>query len=258
MRFLSSVAAYLGFSKNVYRGKSNARAYAIGDVHGCIDHLDHLLKLIEEELKDYSGIAYVIFLGDLIDRGGNSRNVIERVMNFRPANVRMIYLMGNHEEFLLKSLAGETETMRRWLEFGGDSCVLSYGLTAEHLLSKSNEDAVIALHQAIPKEHISFIQSFGDTFTFGDYVFVHAGIRPGLPLDRQVHADLRWIREPFLNYQGDHGFIVVHGHTVTETVDERANRIGIDTGAYCGGSLTALVIEDSERRYLSIGGQPEA
>lgn len=258
MRLLSNLAAKIGLGGDVYRGRPGARVYAVGDVHGSINHLNRMLKMVEADLVGYDGVVYLVFLGDLIDRGPDSRGVVDRIMTYRIRGNPPICIMGNHEEFLLLSLAGQAETMRRWLEYGGVDCVRSYGVDADQLVRMSDHAALGALSRAIPKEHVAFIEGFGDTFRFGDYLFVHAGIRPGLPLDRQDHADLRWIREPFLSYRGNHGFMVVHGHTVTETVDERANRIGIDTGAYSGGPLTALVVEGATRRYLSTGGQLDA
>lgn len=258
MRLLSTIAAKIGFGGDVYRGKPGARVYAVGDVHGCIDHLDRMLALIEDDVAGYDGAVHLVFLGDLIDRGPDSRGVIDRIMAYRIRSDQPICIVGNHEEFLLRSLEGDAATLAQWLEFGGAECLRSYGGDADYILGKSDHAAAVALRETIPEEHAAFIRGFGDTFRFGDYLFVHAGIRPGLPLDQQDLADLRWIREPFLSYRGNHGFMVVHGHTVTETVDERANRIGIDTGAYRGGSLTALVVEGAERRYLSTGGQLDA
>ncbi|MEA3032392.1 MAG: serine/threonine protein phosphatase 1, partial [Sphingomonadales bacterium] len=116
------------------------------------------------------------------------------------------------------------------------------------------EEALTLLRAHVPRGHIEFLESFGDTFSFGDYLFVHAGIRPGIGLDDQARRDLRWIREPFLSDAKEHGFVVVHGHTIVPDVEERPNRIGIDTGAYRSGILTALAVEDEERWYLSTGG----
>ena len=255
MSLLKKIATGLGFLGPVYRGKPGMRAYAIGDVHGCLAQLNAMLDHIERDVSDYAGKAYLILLGDVVDRGPDSRGVIERLRTYQHPALRKVMLMGNHEEFLLRALDGEAGTLRRWLEFGGAECVASYGLSAHRLLAAEEDDAVAMLRNAIPAAHIAFLSEFGDTLRFGDYLFVHAGIRPGLALDQQSHADLRWIRDPFLTHRGDYGFMVVHGHTITDTVDEQANRIGIDTGTYRGGPLTALVVENTERRYLSIGGQ---
>lgn len=255
MTFFSKLSKHLGFGGASYKGKPGMRAYAVGDVHGCIGHLEALLGLIDADLSGFAGTSCVVFLGDLIDRGPDSRAVIEKLLTYNRDRVRPIFLMGNHEEFMLRSVAGELGAIHRWLEFGGAECVASYGLTADRLLSVEEGAAAALLREAIPARHLDFISGFGDTFAFGEYLFVHAGIRPGLALDRQEHGDLRWIREPFLSHRGSHGFMVVHGHTITEDVEERSNRIGIDTGAYRGGPLTALVVENEERRYLSTSGQ---
>jgi serine/threonine protein phosphatase 1 len=121
----------------------------------------------------------------------------------------------------------------------------------------NDDSALAAIKQAIPEEHVAFLNGFVDTCRFGDYLFVHAGIQPGIELEQQRQTDLRWIREPFLRDHTDHGFVVVHGHTISRRVDEQPNRIGIDTGAYHSGILTALVIEGSERRYLDTSATAE-
>jgi serine/threonine protein phosphatase 1 len=143
--------------------------------------------------------------------------------------------------------------LKAWLEFGGQEFVASYGLAASELLGMQEGQALTLVRRTVPEEHRRFLKSFADTFRFGDYLFVHAGIRPGFALAEQARADLRWIRHPFLNDSGDHGFVVVHGHTISDGVQQRANRIGIDTGAYRTGILTALVVEGAHRRFLSTG-----
>jgi len=158
-----------------------------------------------------------------------------------------VFLLGNHEEVLLRILGGDAELITKWRWFGGTECLESYGLDSSELAGLTSAEALEAVRKAIPPEHVEFLESFVDTFRFGDYLFVHAGIRPGIELDQQRQSDLRWIREPFLLDARDHGFVVVHGHTITADIDERPNRIGIDTGAYRSGVLTALAIEGSER-----------
>lgn len=234
------------------RGKSGSRAYAVGDVHGCRDLLDDLLAKIEADVAARPvGEAFLVFVGDLIDRGPDSRGVIERLRTYDHPRLRPIFLAGNHEEYFLQIMSGATGKLDAWLTYGGKECVESYGLSAEHLTVLPEGEAMLELRRAVPNSHRRFLKSFADTFRFGDYLFVHAGIRPGIALDQQTHADLRWIREPFLEDGGDHGFVVVHGHTIVDEVEERTNRIGIDTGAYRSGVLTALVIDGAERRLLS-------
>lgn len=233
-------------------GKPGSRAYAVGDVHGCLHLLEDLLARIEADLAARPvGEAYLVFVGDLIDRGPDSRGVIERLRTYRRPGVKPIFLMGNHEEYLIRILSGETERLASWLTYGGRECVESYGLDPDKLLMLPDGEAVMRMRKAIPEDHRVFLRSFADTFRFGDYLFVHAGIRPGLPLEDQSREDLRWIREPFLDDSGEHGFLVVHGHTIVPEVEERSNRIGIDTGAYRSGVLTALVVDGRERRYLA-------
>jgi serine/threonine protein phosphatase 1 len=158
--------------------------------------------------------------------------------------------LGNHEEVMLRILKGDAALIQKWRWFGGAECLKSYGVEASKLPKQAGARAVATIRAAIPKQHVEFLESFIDTCRFGDYLFVHAGIRPGVQLEEQTQSDLRWIREPFLFDETDHGFVVVHGHTISAEVDERANRIGIDTGAYRTGVLTALVIEGTERRFI--------
>lgn len=242
-------------SRKQPHGKSGARAYAVGDIHGCLHLLDALLVKIEADLVARPvGESFLIFVGDLIDRGPDSAGVIERLRHYSRPGVRPIFLMGNHEEYLLRILSGETADLDAWLSYGGKECVASYGLAPDQLAVLPEGEALLRLRQAIPDSHRRFLKSFADTFRFGDYLFVHAGIRPGLAIEDQVQADLRWIRELFLDDSRDHGFVVVHGHTIFDAVDERPNRIGIDTGAYRTGVLTALVVDGAGRRLLSTSG----
>lgn len=227
------------------------RVYAIGDIHGQDDLLADLLTQIERDRADRPGAQVtIVLLGDLIDRGPRSAEVVERLRTYRPAGVRFEYLTGNHEEVLLRILGGEGDLVGDWLSFGGAECALSYGLDESHLADLPPGEAVEALRSAIPASHQAFMESFSDTFRAGDYLFVHAGIRPGIALAEQAQADLRWIRDPFLDHGRRHELMVVHGHTISPQVDERPGRIGIDTGAYKHGVLTALVLEGSQRRVL--------
>lgn len=238
-------------------GAAGYRAYAIGDVHGRIDLLDALLARIAEDHEQRSpGVSgLLVFLGDLIDRGPDSRAVVDRVATGAIPGFRTICLAGNHEEVMIRLLDGEEGLFGRWLGFGGAECVTSYGLDPLRLQSLPESDAIAELREAVPQEHRDFLVHLGDTFRFGDYLFVHAGLRPGIPLERQSPLDLRWIREPFIGDPREHGMMVVHGHTITEKVDERSNRIGIDTGAYRYGRLTALAIDGSERWFIQQDGK---
>lgn len=239
------------------RGARGHRAYVIGDVHGRLDLLDRLLGMIHRELEERPARrTLLVFVGDLIDRGPSSAQVIERLRTYRRAGVRPIFLLGNHEEVLLRILDGDPLPVASWLKFGGAQCLASYGADAAALARSSDAQVLEAVGRAIPRSHVDFLKTFADTCRFGDYLFVHAGIRPGVELDLQAQSDLRWIRGPFLLDDSDHGFVVVHGHTVTEGVDERVNRIGIDTGAYRSGLLTALAIEGDKRWFLDTAAAP--
>jgi serine/threonine protein phosphatase 1 len=225
-------------------GARGWRAYVVGDIHGRLDLLEQLLDKIHDEIISRPARKILlVFVGDLIDRGPNSAQVVERLRTYTHPRVRPIFLLGNHEEVLLRILAGETDLITKWRWFGGSECLRSYGVDPEKLGAMSDEDALETIRGAVPKDHVEFLEGFDDSCRFGDFLFVHAGIRPGVEVDQQRQSDLRWIREPFLFDATDHGFIVVHGHTIRPEVEIRPNRIGIDTGAYRTGVLTALAID---------------
>ena len=255
MKLLSNILRAFG-AHAAPRGPDGHRAYAVGDIHGRLDLLDALLARIEADIAARPAATnHVIFLGDLIDRGPQSAGVVERLSGWRPAGVRPVFLCGNHEEVLLRVLDGERGLLADWLKYGGCECLDSYGVPPATLDGLGEDEALDRVRAAIPQVHRDFIAGFADTFAFGDYLFVHAGIRPGVGLAAQGRQDLRWIRQPFLDSVRDHGFVVVHGHSISEGVDERANRIGIDTGAYRSGILTAIAIERGERWFLDTGGE---
>lgn len=235
-------------------GPAGKRLYAVGDIHGRRDLLDDLLAQIEADIAARPiATAVLVFLGDLIDRGSNSAGVIDRLYAMEDFPARCLFLTGNHEEVLLRVLDGEEGVAYDWLGFGGDAFVESYGLSAAALKAMEEPRIAAALKQAIPPEHIEFLREFGDTVRFGDFLLVHAGIRPGVAIEDQQPQDLRWIRHPFLSDGHDHGCVVIHGHTVTDEVDRRSNRIGIDTGAYRTGILTTIVVEGDDVRFLATG-----
>jgi serine/threonine protein phosphatase 1 len=252
----------LNFAPRRQRGPAGAhgyRAYVVGDIHGRLDLLDQLLARIEEELhRRPARKTLLVFVGDLIDRGPASAQVVERLRTYRRRGVRPVFLLGNHEEVLLRILGGDSSLVAKWRVFGGAECLESYGVESRQLARLDEAEALQIVQGAIPDVHAEFLKSFVDTCRFGDYLFVHAGIRPGIELDQQRQTDLRWIREPFLFDETDHGFVVVHGHTINPEVDERPNRIGIDTGAYRTGVLTALAIEGCERWYVDTRNSSEA
>ena len=236
-------------------GAKGYRAYVVGDVHGRLDLLKDLLAKIHTELDRHPPAkCLLVFVGDLIDRGPNSAQVIERLRTYNRRGVQTVFLLGNHEEVLLRILRGEAELITKWRWFGGSECLQSYGVNPDVVAGSSDEEALAIVRAAIPRSHVEFIESFVDSCRFGDYLFVHAGIRPGIEFEQQTQSDLRWIREPFLKDNSEHGFVVVHGHTISNSVEQRPNRIGIDTGAYRTGVLTALAIEGSDRWLLDTSG----
>lgn len=227
------------------------RVYAIGDIHGRRDCLDRLLLAIDADEKSRpTAETTVVFLGDLVDRGLDSRGVVERVMQVAKAR-RCILLMGNHEEILIRAWEGDRQSAGLFHRVGGRETLMSYGVTMAEYDACDLGDLAALTADHVPLEHIAFMRGFLDQWQLGDYLFVHAGIRPGVPLDEQRASDMRWIRRDFLDDDRDHGVMVVHGHSITEDVDERTNRIGIDTGAFASGKLTALGIEGTDRWVIS-------
>jgi serine/threonine protein phosphatase 1 len=228
------------------------RLYAIGDIHGRSDLLDQLLDQIGAD-DTARGLAHtqLIFLGDLMDRGSDSRGVIERLMVLKAATPNARFLKGNHEELLIRIWDGDSKIAPMFHRVGGRDTMLSYGVTEDEY-DEADFNALTALvSDRVPADHIDFLRDFDDWIVAGDYLFVHAGIRPGVAIDSQRPTDLRWIRGDFTDFEGDHGMMVVHGHSITEQVDQRPNRIGIDTGAFMSDALTAIGLEGSERWFLS-------
>jgi serine/threonine protein phosphatase 1 len=222
------------------------RAYALGDIHGRADLFTALIAGVEaDDAARGPATTTMILLGDLVDRGPDSAGVIQLARDWQARRAVRI-LMGNHEEMFLEALESE-EVLRHFLRYGGRETLLSYPIDAEaYTRAELAETRQLAL-AAIPPEDLEFIRSFEDQVRLGDYLFVHAGIRPGVPLEDQRTADLRWIRETFLSHSESFGPVVVHGHTIFAEPEVRANRIGIDTGAYTSGRLTALGLEGTSR-----------
>lgn len=224
------------------------RVYAIGDIHGRADLLDRLHDKIEADLSTAPEKTAIVYLGDYVDRGPDSHGVIERLVRPRFTGVETVALLGNHEDMLLQFMDAPYGASL-WLSNGGDATLASYKVKVpasfDELLFTQR-----ALLGAMPRHHKQFLASLPEQVQFGDYLFVHAGIKPGLPLDRQSREHMIWIRDVFLNSEVDHGLIVVHGHTIVHEVEWMPNRIGVDTGAYTTGRLTALVLEGAARRLL--------
>jgi serine/threonine protein phosphatase 1 len=235
------------------RVPDGVRVYAIGDVHGRNDLLQALLARIDaDDAARGPADTKLIFLGDLVDRGPDSAGVIETAMALRASgggNVR--FLMGNHEEvFLAACRKADAKTLRFFLRIGGDATLQSYPITRAEYVAADVDALLGRLRSLVPEVHLAFLESFENQIVIGDYAFVHAGIRPDVPLSEQKKSDLRWIREEFTGHRGDLEKVVVYGHTIYDEIEERGSRIGIDTGAYASGKLTALALEGGERWYL--------
>jgi len=228
------------------------RVYAIGDVHGCHSLLVELLNKIDKDnAKRDPADTEIIFLGDLVDRGPDSCAVLDLCIDLKNAGKAVRFLMGNHEEVYLEALTErKAKIMRFFLRIGGTETLLSYDILKSDFMKMDIEELCAFIPQLVPQEHLDFMEGFDDHIMIGDYMFVHAGVKPGVALDEQEAKHLRWIREDFIHHKGSHGKIIVFGHTIFDEVREKHSHIGIDTGAYKNGVLTALALEGSERWYL--------
>jgi serine/threonine protein phosphatase 1 len=226
------------------------RVYAIGDIHGSADLLSELFARIDDDLKARpTADAVQVLLGDYIDRGPTSRQVIDLLIA-RQRGHDVILLKGNHEDVALQFLSDPT-TLSLWKNIGGLNTILSYGVTPTRTDDPQLQHAVAtAFAHSMPDSHRRFLQGLALSFACGDFFFAHAGVRPGIPLQEQSQYDLLWIREDFLLHEEDFGKVIVHGHTPARDPDVRRNRINIDTGAYATGRLTCLVLEDDQMRFL--------
>lgn len=236
------------------------RYYVIGDIHGRIDLYEAMIAAIEDD-DSRAGPAdtRVVLLGDLVDRGPDSAGVIARTRTWQQSRTVHV-LAGNHEEMFLAAFE-KPEALRHFLKHGGRETVMSYGLSKKQIATLSLEEIFELLPSLVPTSEREYIAGFETMVRAGDYVFVHAGIDPSRPLAEQKRSDLLWIRERFLNHEGPLEKVVVHGHTIFERVMDCGNRIGIDTGAFRSGVLTALVLEGDQRRVIqacaSSGGPVE-
>jgi serine/threonine protein phosphatase 1 len=241
-------------------GRAAARAsepflvYAIGDIHGEIAALDALLRRIVDDAARVPGVAPVlVFLGDYVDRGADSRAVVERLAGLALPGFTCHTLMGNHEASMLEFLADPVRGAP-WLAYGGAETLVSYGVRASFGITdparcKELRDRLLA---RLPDHHLEFLKRLLPSVALGDYLFVHAGIRPGRALEAQRAEDVLWIREPFLSSRRRHEKVIVHGHTITPQPEILPNRIGLDTGAYATGILSSIALSESDPRILQV------
>jgi calcineurin-like phosphoesterase family protein len=219
------------------------RIYAFGDIHGRADLLTQMFAEIDADLgRSPADRPIEIYLGDYIDRGPHSGHTLDLLVE-RSQGRETVFLKGNHEAYFLEVLRDPSK-VSDWRQFGGLQTLMSYGIQPTLSPDPAEQaELVRMLNEALPSEHLSFLRDLKPSFVCGDFFFVHAGVRPGIPLHEQQESDLLWIRNEFLDSEENFGKFVVHGHTPVRAPDVRPNRINIDTGAYATGNLTLLRIE---------------
>ena len=232
---------------------SGDRIYAIGDIHGRYDLLQLLIARIGEHSAGLppARSLYVVLIGDIVDRGPQSAEVLAMLYDLQRKNSRVIVLLGNHEEAMLQALDGDTDALRRWLAVGGDKTLASFGI-APLQPEDDPRDYMNSARRTIPRQWLAWLRQLPLSVQSGDYYFVHAGVRPGVALARQVRDDMLWIRGEFLRSECDFGAVIVHGHSISAEVDIRPNRIGIDTGAYRSGVLSAIYLEGEKKDVVAV------
>ncbi len=240
------------FRSNQASTPENTRIYVIGDIHGRYDLLMKLQEKINQNIQESDSISTIkqVFLGDYIDRGEQSREVIDFFLQENETGIETVYLKGNHEATLLKFLC-DPSILSSWQNFGGLETLHSYGVHLSCLRESGGfEIARQQFLELLPKEHLDFYYSLQKSCILGDYFFCHAGVKPGVPLEDQKEEDLIWIREEFLDSSSDYGKVIVHGHTPVNQPEIWKNRINIDTGAYLSNILTCLVLEGGSKKCL--------
>ncbi|MBB4017860.1 MULTISPECIES: metallophosphoesterase [Chelatococcus] len=227
------------------------RVYCIGDIHGRADLLARVLAAVAEDLRGHDGEVALVTLGDYVDRGPDTAQVLDMLAAGPLPGITFHPLIGNHEVMLLSARMGSGDAMA-WLTNGGDATLASYGIDWRSLAPERGfPELADVLRRRMPQGHVDFLRRCALTHAAGDYLFVHAGIRPGVPLAQQRPEDLVGIRRPFLDAAQLHEKVVVHGHTIVETPEVCRNRIGIDTGAYASDVLTCLCLEGRGYRFLA-------
>lgn len=236
---------------------SGDRIYAIGDIHGRYDLLRDLLRRIEAHsngLPSPRGL-HVLLLGDVVDRGPDSAKVLRFLHDWSRNTQGQLMLLGNHEEVMLRVYGGEARLLTPWLRIGGRETLESFGLKIPRREEREDTSFTKLIGEVLPRELMDFVAGWPLTAQSGDYYFCHAGVKPGVALNRQDRKDLIWIRDEFLQSARDHGATVVHGHSISPEVDFQSNRIGLDTGAYKSGILSALYLEGMERQVIATAGE---
>ena len=225
--------------------------YAVGDVHGRLDLLNALLAKIEADREQAPALEHhLVLLGDYIDRGPESAGVLDRIMGLASSEPNLTLLKGNHEDMMLRAIDGDRNQLMLWARNGGRETVLSYGMDETDYDHADFHQLEEILPDVVPSTHIAFLRELRISRAIDGYLFVHAGIHPAVALDEQTAADQMWIRTRFLESDDDHGAMVVHGHCITDDVEIRHNRIGVDTGAYMSNRLSAVVLEGKSCRVL--------
>ena len=230
----------------------DTRVYAIGDIHGRVDLLANLHRQIADDAQRHAKPRMVIvYVGDYVDRGLQSRAVLDLLIEDPLEGFESVHLKGNHEAMMLQFLS-DSRAASAWLEIGGNATLLSYGVKPkeEQSLLKRLAEAQEQLASSLPASHRQFLEGLKLYHTEGDYLFVHAGLKPRVALDDQRERDLLWIRDDFLDSSYDHGKTVVHGHSISWEPEVKANRINVDTGAFASGVLTCLVLDGEETSFL--------
>lgn len=234
----------------------NHRVYAIGDIHGCVGLLRDLQSVVLEDATKYGACEKtVVYTGDYVDRGLYSKEVIDQLVEHPLPGFTSVHLKGNHEAMMLDFL-DNADAGSSWMQIGGTATLFSYqvGLNEKLPPAERPADAQKKLLQKIPEPHVEFLQSLQLYYAIGDYLFVHAGVKPHVVLAEQREEDLLWIRDEFVGSNVDHGCVVVHGHSIAWEPEVKPNRIGIDTGAYATGILTCLALYGTDQEFLQTDG----
>lgn len=230
----------------------NHRLYCIGDIHGRLDLLLEAHQKISFDAAHFEGVKILVYLGDYIDRGNQSRQVVDCLLGNNFPDFKKVFLLGNHEQVLLQFLLGKDALIAHdWFKFGGLSTLASYGVHIDGIPTLTDLARLqVEFKKKLPARHSDFFEHLALKYEIGNYFFVHAGIKPKIKLHLQRPEDMLWIREEFLTSDLFHGKIIVHGHTITDEPEILHNRIGLDTGAYASGRLTCAVFESINCRFL--------